>query len=99
MAIQSETIINKMMKELQQAQVNQNNHPEMVKRIENVRLLSELLIGKDNVESEIKSPSPKDISGDEMKAMLGSTRSNKTSDTHESEADLEDANGKSILDF
>lgn len=99
MAIPNETILIKMMNELKEAQLNQNNHRQMVKHIENVRLLSELIIEEDSVGPESKSAIPKNISDDEMKAMLGDTGTKKINDTDESEVDHDNANGKSIFDF
>ncbi|ASN04012.1 YwdI family protein [Virgibacillus necropolis] len=100
MAIPNETILKKMMHELQQAQLSQSNHSQMVRHIENVRLLSDLIVDDGHVEQQERSRSPKAISDDEMKAMFGSgTSSKKTNEKHESEAERDDANGKSIFDF
>lgn len=97
MAIPNETIIKRMMDELTKAQSNQNNQHQMVKHIENVRLLSELLIEADNAGPE--SASPKDISDKEMKAMLGNIKSKESSGERESGIGHDNANGKSIFDF
>lgn len=99
MAIPNETIVKKMMHELQQAQLHQTNPRQLVRHIENVRLLSDLIIDVEQVEPEKGSIGPKDIFDDEMKAMLGSSNSTKTSDTYESEETRDAANGKSIFDF
>ncbi|WP_404455986.1 YwdI family protein [Virgibacillus necropolis] len=99
MAIPNETILKKMMHELQQAQSYQNNQRQMVKHIENVRLLSDLLIDGEQDELVKKSTNSMDISSEEMKAMLGSSSSVKTNSKQESEVEKDDANGKSILDF
>lgn len=99
MAIPNEKILNKMMNELQEAKLNQANQRRMVKHIENVRLLSELLIEGDSDGSALKPTSPTEITDDEMKAMLGGTSTKKTKDPDESKADHDQVNGKSILDF
>lgn len=99
MAIPNETIIKKMMDELVEAQSNQNDKRQMVKHIENVRLLSELLIEGDHAGSESKSASIKDISDKEMKAMLGNSKLKESSSKRDSVVDHDKANGKSIFDF
>lgn len=98
MAIPNETVLKKMMAELKEAQLNQKNHHQMVKHIEHVRLLSDLIIEGEggSVDATSKPVSSTDISDDEMKAMLGSSSGKKTVD---SEVDHENANGKSIFDF
>lgn len=99
MAIPNETIVGKMMDELKKAQLYHENHRQMVKHIENVRLLSDLIIDGKQVESEGTQTGPKSISADEMKAMFGTTETKKDYVERESETDEDDANGKSIFDF
>lgn len=101
MAIPNEVIIKKMIIELKEAQLHQANKHQMIKHIEHVRLLSDLLIDGDTGEAEqfsrhIKTPN---ISDDEMKAMLGGSDTKKSSDSDESDANEDAGNGKSIFDF
>ncbi|MBP1948905.1 YwdI family protein [Virgibacillus litoralis] len=94
MAVETDTIIQKMMKELTQAQQKNNDNAVVQKHIANVQLLCELIL-----EEKPKSNSS-EISTEEMKAMIGhSNNGRKESTTHREIEDSDDANGSSIFDF
>ncbi|MFD2044374.1 YwdI family protein [Ornithinibacillus salinisoli] len=94
MAIANETIIQKMIQELQQAK-QQQSQTEIVKHMEHVRLLCDLFLAESDSSSEV---SKEEISPEEMKAMLGETRKQQ-SFQKTSRLEENDANGKSIFDF
>ncbi|ASK62030.1 hypothetical protein CFK37_07590 [Virgibacillus phasianinus] len=98
MAIPNETILKKMMEELKQAKSQQADQRKMVKHIEHVRLLCDLIIDVEQAEPDKGPANISDISTDEMKAMLGSS-SKPINEKRASDEDHEDANGKSIFDF
>ncbi|MFZ3578544.1 YwdI family protein [Virgibacillus sp. DJP39] len=100
MAISNETILKKMMDELQQAQTKAANHDQMAKHIGNVRLLSDLIMDADHADESVKKTTDlNDFSLDEMEVMLGKANTNKVTDSKHNEDDQDDANGKSIFDF
>lgn len=66
MAIEYESIIQKMITELQSAKAEQNNHVQMKRHIAKVQVLSELVLDE-NPTIETKD----NITDREMKAMLG----------------------------
>ncbi|MGP4106207.1 DUF5327 family protein [Virgibacillus sp. L01] len=94
MAVETDTIIQKMMKELTQAQQKSDDNNAVQKHIENVQLLCELLL-----EEKPKADSS-EISTEEMKAMIGeSNNSRKQTITRRNHEEDDDANGSSLFDF
>lgn len=93
MAVGNNTVIQKMITELNQAK-EQHDQDKMIKHIENVRLLCELLLEED--------PSPtgdkEGISAEEMKAMLGK-QAGENKKVKSTSVDHDGANGDSIFDF
>lgn len=97
MVVTTNTIMQKMIKEAQQAKNNQNNHVEMMKHVANVKLLCELLL-EDEAPQAIAQH---ETTADEMKAMMGTLQKSQTTDRiqKQSRFDEDDANGDSIFDF
>ncbi|RLL42843.1 hypothetical protein D8M04_14945 [Oceanobacillus piezotolerans] len=98
MAVSNNTIINKMIAELQKARELEHQEEKVIKHIENVRLLCDLFLEEDTVTRE----SSTEITQTELKAMLGEkgtsqTQSNTFKRSYDPQAD--DANGSSIFDF
>lgn len=94
MAVANDTIIQKMMKELTQAQNKAADNNEMKNHIANVQLLCELLL------EEKPTSIDNDISKEEMMAMIGDNdASQKKKAVRQDLLDEDDANGKSIFDF
>ncbi|MEN1967587.1 YwdI family protein [Lentibacillus sp. N15] len=91
MAVTDRTVLQKMIKEAQQANEKQANHQEMLKHVANVSLLCELLLEG----NELPTVTRDEISADEMKAMTGTVHPPAKQPT----LDHDDANGKSIFDF
>lgn len=98
MAVSNKTIINKMIQELNKAQIDTENHTKITQHIEHVKLLCDLILDD---KTPSKPEQKQTISADEMKAMIGDRGSvNKPSvSTSSSTIDHDDANGDSILDF
>jgi len=95
MAVANETIINKMITELNQAKENELSPEKMVKHIANVRLLCDLFLEEDSVKPDAKAASQA-----ELKAMIGEEGMNKQLHHKEkSSIDHDDANGDSLFDF
>jgi Family of unknown function (DUF5327) len=101
MAVANETILIKMMHELQQAKDNQHHQDTMLKHIENIRLLCDLFLEEGKSGAVLNSPKRNEISAVELKAMLGEDQSTVSQKTFKKsiELDDEDGNGKSIFDF
>ncbi|MGY0694959.1 DUF5327 family protein [Virgibacillus sp. FSP13] len=95
MAVTTNTVIKKMMKEVQQVNKQQANQQVMMQHVANVKLLCELLL--DEEDSSVLTSS--DISASEMKAMMGVSDHPSVRKQSEHEAIDHDANGKSIFDF
>ncbi|SET75594.1 hypothetical protein SAMN05216389_12515 [Oceanobacillus limi] len=103
MAVADETIIEKMIQELQKAN-KQSNQSKKRKHIENVRLLCDLFLPEKELEEDFSSNDlNEEITPEEMKAMLGETNSttskSNTSYRKTTALDEDDANGKSLFDF
>ncbi|WP_339213080.1 YwdI family protein [Ornithinibacillus sp. FSL M8-0202] len=100
MAVANERILQKMMLELKQAMQNQHNQPEMLKNIENIRLLCDLFLPESQPQpTEEKTDA---ISEEELKAMIGETPKAKSTSqqTFKRSIELDDeGNGDSIFDF
>ena len=91
MVIKNETVIQKMIKELQSALVKAKDSQELTKHIEKVHLLCELMLDDENKQSE-----PSKITNKEMRVMVGEKveqQNTKKSFKHD------EANGDSIFDF
>ncbi|HAM80749.1 YwdI family protein [Ornithinibacillus bavariensis] len=103
MAVANETILIKMMQEIQQAKDSQHQQEKMLKHIEKIRLLCDLFLEEDRNEGLMESPKVNDITAAELKAMLGVDKSTGTgsAQTFKKSIDLdeEDGNGESIFDF
>ncbi|GAB3048163.1 YwdI family protein [Virgibacillus ainsalahensis] len=103
MAVTNETIINKMIKELNDAKKVQYNQDKMVKHIANIRLLCDLFLEEEPAAGQVdsvESNHTSEFSPEEVKAMLGKEVSEtKPSRTQKSTIDHDDANGDSIFDF
>jgi len=100
MAVSNETIIQKMMQELNKAKVVSHNTENMTKHIEHVKLLCELLLeDKDEYTNQATSKTRTKITAAEMKAMMGRTDSKKVTPSSAGRIDHGDANGESIFDF
>ncbi|WP_100009828.1 YwdI family protein [Lentibacillus sediminis] len=100
MAVANETIIQKMMDELQQAKEKQGDSGNMTKHIEHVRLLCDLLL-KETEEEKVSVPaSSQEITQEEMKAMLGKQAEQvKPATSKRTVIDHDGANGESLFDF
>lgn len=96
MAVANDTIIRKMIDELNQAKTNQNNHAKMVKHIASVRLLCDLFLDEEPSAGEDLN----DITPEEMKAMIGGKGNTEKKGSFQKRP-LEDdnANGDSLFDF
>lgn len=81
--------------------MHQADNRQMVKHIEHVRVLSDLLIEAEtpNADPVGASTDTSGISEEEMKAMIGGAETKKISEAEDSKAAHDDANGKSIFDF
>lgn len=103
MAVANETIIQKMMQELNKAKAVSNNKNSMTKHIEHVKLLCELLL--EEADGRLEKTTPKisktKITAEEMKAMMGTTGSRviNTPSSEKTIIDHGEANGDSIFDF
>jgi hypothetical protein len=98
-AVANNTILQKMMHELEQAKRKQDQ-AEMLKHIENIRLLCDLFLPeeKSSVTTTVESS---EVSAEELKTMLGKTPSQKPQSTFRKsiELDEDDGNGDSLFDF
>lgn len=107
MAVETDTIIRKMMKELTQAQQISDDNGAVQKHIANVQLLCELIMEERpktdsreiSMEEKPKTDSS-EISTEEMKAMIGESNTNRKQNiTRHSQEEDDDANGSSLFDF
>ncbi|MFD1064573.1 YwdI family protein [Oceanobacillus locisalsi] len=108
MAVSNEIIINKMIRELEEARTKAHQQDQVKKHMENIHLLSELFISGSavsDIEDQRMEPvqvnmaeTEETISEAEMKAMLGKQSTGKA-DTSEKKLREGDANGDSIFDF
>lgn len=94
MAVENETIIQKMKTELNQAQQKGADKEAMKKHIASIQLLCDLLLD----EKLAAPPVDNEITEEEMKAMIGKSET-KQSHKKTTIKDDEDANGDSIFDF
>jgi len=97
MAVSNGTIIEKMMEELQQAKQQSTNQVAMKQHLSHVRLLCDLILQEDT-----PAMNKNEISGAEMKAMLGTAQPNQIKEQQQfgkQTINHEEANGSSIFDF
>ncbi|RKQ31529.1 YwdI family protein [Oceanobacillus halophilus] len=108
MAVSNETILKKMMNELNQAKENEHSQEKMVKHIANVKLLCDLFLEEDpekeTIKEAVKSQTKRDeFSQAELKAMIGDQAVIKNIQEEQTKKkqiiDHEEANGSSIFDF
>lgn len=88
MAVENNTIIQKMMNELQQANESLNNQQVLIRHIENVRLLCDLMVEKDI---------PEESQNENIKKMIEDKKMNQPKNP--ATIDHDQANGKSLFDF
>ncbi|WP_152656920.1 YwdI family protein [Oceanobacillus sp. CFH 90083] len=107
MAVSNEIIINKMIRELEEAKRKAHQQEQVKKHMENIHLLSELFISAspdinttfaNQVQGNIEDTEER-ISEAEMKAMLGKQTSVKVINPGQKKLNDEDANGDSIFEF
>lgn len=101
MAVGNEKILEKMMMEVQQAKLLQNDHHAMLAHIQHIRLLCDLFLDDEETPEKPKRK-PNDIEEVEMKAMLGEKAyeiEKKKQQNKNAEIDHDGANGSSIFDF
>lgn len=108
MAVSNETIINKMMQELNLAKSKHQNKEQLAKHVEHVKLLCELILEDDTSATMPTVPQSKpavtsktDITAEEMMAMMGNMKPKPGASTQTSEPGPNhgEANGDSIFDF
>lgn len=97
MAVANETIISKMQQELKSAKDHAKNKNDMLKHVEHVKLLCELLLG----EEQSASIQTDEITPTEKKAMMGMTDTEivRPKPMKKTVIDHDGANGDSIFDF
>lgn len=101
MAVSNETIIRKMIKELQLALEKPNDQQLLVKHMSNIQVLSELILEQDE---KVKKENPY-LLEKERQMMFGDTIKTKEKEElnpiqmNSSLLDEDDANGESIFDF
>ncbi|SFA97701.1 hypothetical protein SAMN04488072_104268 [Lentibacillus halodurans] len=98
MAVATDTILQKMKRELAEAQQMSASASgvAMKKHIANIQLLCELLLEE---QSASGTDSEHDMTGAEMKAMMGEKAAERTSKPLRRTLDHDEANGDSIFDF
>ncbi|KKE77745.1 YwdI family protein [Oceanobacillus caeni] len=103
MAIENETILNKMLKEINDAKENQNNQDKLLIHINNVKLLCDLFLEEDSEKNSAVQEQRDEFTEAELKAMIGKQDTIKKiqqQQLKQSETiDHEQANGDSIFDF
>ncbi|GAA0605665.1 YwdI family protein [Virgibacillus siamensis] len=92
MAVANETIIKKMINELNKARDAEDH--VMKNHIANVQLLCDLLLEGDNTQADKTN-----ITKEEMKAMIGENSNSKVEPVQHSTIKHDDANGDSLFDF
>ncbi|GGP15328.1 YwdI family protein [Oceanobacillus neutriphilus] len=105
MAVSNEIIINKMIRELEEAKRKTHQQDQVKKHMENIHLLSELFLSASQDQNKTNQiqvnmeDTEEHISEAEMKAMLGKQSSIKVVNPKQKKLNDEDANGDSIFDF
>lgn len=95
MAVSTDKVLQKMKRELAEAQESSADQAAMKQHIANIQLLCELLMEE---EPSSKKRSARDITSEEMKAMMGEKTVAKASNTAHT-TDHDGANGDSLFDF
>ena len=100
-AVANETIIKKMIQELVRAQEVQQNHKQMKKHIEHVRLLSDLLLEEERGERQgsVQPVDSANRSEAELRMMMGSQAKPTAPKEKKHIMNHDEANGDSIFDF
>lgn len=96
MAITTDTVLQKMKRELTQAEQTTADETVMKKHIANIQLLCELLLED---QSDSPSESGYNITASEMRAMMGDRSVERSPKRVSHTNDHEGANGDSIFDF
>jgi hypothetical protein len=100
-AVANDIILQKMKHELELAKQKQHIKEDMLKHIENIRLLCDLFLPEEKNESTLTDSA--DISAAELRTMLGGekTPSSTSQPTFKKtiELDEDDGNGTSLFDF
>jgi hypothetical protein len=99
MAVANETIIQKMMKELQQAKANKYDDRIVQQHVRSVRLLCDLFLEDEQTTQSDTTTKIDDISTEELKAMMGKDVTGKQSNKQHNFLDDDEGNGDSIFDF
>ncbi|GGA63839.1 YwdI family protein [Ornithinibacillus halotolerans] len=99
MAVANETILLKMMDELKSARLHHNNQSELIKHVDKIRLLCDLILMEDKPQTS--SGQSSEISAEELKAMFGKENVSKSAQqSFKKSIELdEEGNGDSIFDF
>lgn len=101
MPVGNDTVLKKIMHELQQAMNKQQKQEEMLKHIANIKLLCDLFLMDEGMGSSGNRED--EISAAELKAMLGEKQTQASSQQptfkKSIELDDEDGNGDSLFDF
>ncbi|MEW9676352.1 YwdI family protein [Lentibacillus sp. L22] len=97
MSVTDQTVLQRIIREAQQAREKQTSHKKMIEHIKNVKLLCELLLEN----TDEPTATTNDITANEMKAMMGKTYDSPRNGQlgKQSEFDDDGANGESIFDF
>ncbi|WP_068673881.1 YwdI family protein [Oceanobacillus sp. Castelsardo] len=103
MAIENETILNKMLKEINDAKKNHNNQGKLIKHISNVKLLCDLFLEEDSEKVITTEERRDEFTEVELKAMIGKQDTIQKVQQQQLKQletiDHEKANGDSIFDF
>ena len=102
MSMQNQTVLTKMMKELNAAIDKEQDGQNFLQHINNIKLLSELFLEEagEPVQTVRSSESQNTFSEQEIKAMLGEKkRSGIANQNPPATTDYGEANGDSIFDF
>ena len=102
MSMQNQTVLTKMMKELNAAMEREESGQDFLTNINNIKLLAELFLeeASEPVREVRASQSQNTFSEQEIKAMLGNKKSSVIGDQNApAKPDYGEANGDSIFDF
>ncbi|GGC86508.1 hypothetical protein GCM10007216_16520 [Thalassobacillus devorans] len=110
MAISNETVLKKMMNEIQEAMVNHGETASVREHVRAVRLLCDLMLDDRHQpapqaeDRSLKYPDPTDVSeptADEVRAMMGDVAgsSYQKKEKKKQKDEHDEANGDSIFDF
>jgi hypothetical protein len=103
MAIENETILNKMLKEINDAKGNQHNQGKLLNHISNVKLLCDLFLEEDSEKIQEVPERRDEFTEMELKAMIGKQDTIKKIQQQQlsqiEKNDYEQEDGGSIFDF